>query len=157
MFVAYIKTARAGTDGFVAGMRGVCILTGLAGTLVMPPLERLIGLERAGAWSIWSELACLTPAVLAFFLGAPPFGTPTHASPANSAVLFGGIALSRIGLWSFDLCQLKELQLALDAHPQRNRMMALQIALQNLFDLLRYVVVLLASTPQNFRWTALVS
>ena len=27
---------------------------------------------------------------------------------------------SRIGLWAFDLCQLKELQLALADHPRRN-------------------------------------
>ena len=34
------------------------------------------------------------------------------------------MALSRIGLWSFDLCQLKELQEALNDHPQRNSMCA---------------------------------
>lgn len=33
-----------------------------------------------------------------------------------------GMALSRIGLWSFDLAQLKELQQALDDHPNRNSM-----------------------------------
>jgi iron-regulated transporter 1 len=29
------------------------LITGLIGTLAMPRLEKLIGLERAGAWSIW--------------------------------------------------------------------------------------------------------
>ena len=33
--------------------QGLCILTGMAGTIVMPMLEKRIGLERAGAWSIW--------------------------------------------------------------------------------------------------------
>ena len=32
------------------------------------------------------------------------------------------MALSRIGLWSFDLAQLKELQQASDDHPNRNSM-----------------------------------
>ena len=36
------------------------MITGLVGTLAMPRLERLVGLERAGAWSIWSVLQLLT-------------------------------------------------------------------------------------------------
>lgn len=69
----------------------------------MPRLERLIGLERAGAWSIWFEAVCLTPALIALFYGLGPYGQ--HGKTWNSILLFGGIALSRIGLWSFDLCQ----------------------------------------------------
>lgn len=34
------------------------------------------------------------------------------------------MGLSRIGLWSFDLCQLKELQQALDTHPEKNALCA---------------------------------
>ena len=30
------------------------------------------------------------------------------------------MALSRIGLWSFDLIQVKQLQICLEEHPQRN-------------------------------------
>ena len=143
------------------------MITGLIGTLVMPRLEKLIGLERAGAWSIWFEAVCLTPALVAFFYGLGPYGQ--HGETWNSVLLFGGIALSRIGLWSFDLCQvcasaqhgtdeqLKELQIALADHPNRNRLTALQIALQNLFDLLKYALTLSAATPKAFKWTALVS
>lgn len=93
--------------------------------------------------------------LLSFFVGTGQYG---EKGPAwNSIVLFGGIALSRIGLWSFDLIQLKELQLALDDHPRRNRLTALQISLQNLFDLMKYLVTLLASSPAQFKWTAVVS
>lgn len=53
--------------------------------------------------------------------------------------------------------QLKELQQALDAHPARNRLTALQISLQNTFDLLKYALTLAAATPAQFKWTALVS
>lgn len=52
---------------------------------------------------------------------------------------------------------MKELQLALNDHPNRNRLTALQIALQNLFDLLKYALTLSAATPRAFKWTALVS
>ncbi|ORX37528.1 Ferroporti-1 [Kockovaella imperatae] len=154
-FIAYIKSARGWDDAFIAGMRGLCVLTGLLGTVIMPLLETWLGLERAGAWSIWFEASCLGPVVLAFFIGAPEYGS--KGSFWNSAVLFGGIALSRIGLFSFDLCQLKELQLALDTHPMRNQLTALQSSLANMFDLLKYALTLLIATPDRFRYTALVS
>nr|XP_019003201.1 solute carrier family 40 (iron-regulated transporter), member 1 [Kwoniella mangroviensis CBS 8507]OCF66662.1 solute carrier family 40 (iron-regulated transporter), member 1 [Kwoniella mangroviensis CBS 8507] len=154
-FISYIKAARGWDDTIIASMRGLCLVTGLIGTAVMPILERRIGLERAGAWSIWYEVACLAPVAVSFFIGTGKYGE--HGPAWNSIVLFGGIALSRIGLWSFDLCQLKELQLALDTHPRRNQLTARQISLQNLFDLLKYVLTLSASTPARFKWTALVS
>ncbi len=121
----------------------------------MPILESHLGLERAGAWSIWSEVICLFPTVLSFFFGTGLYGE--HGPAWNSVLLFGGIALSRIGLWSFDLCQLKAFQLALDNHPRRNRMTALQLALQSAFDLLKYALTLAAASPSRFKWTALAS
>ncbi|WVQ93477.1 hypothetical protein IAU59_000551 [Kwoniella sp. CBS 9459] len=133
-FISYIKAARGWDDTIIASMRGLCLVTGLLGTAVMPLLERRVGLERAGAWSIWFEVTCLAPVALAFFYGTGRYGE--HGPLWNSIVLFGGIALSRIGLWSFDLCQ---------------------ISLQNLFDLLKYVLTLIASSPACFKWTALVS
>jgi len=36
-------------------------------------------------------------------------------------------------------------------------MTALQISLQNFFDLSKYAVTLAASSPRQFKWTALVS
>ena len=69
-----------------------------------------------------SEVVCLAPALLAFFYGTGRYGE--HGATWNSILLFGGetfqpshtetlliasvipgIAISRIGLWSFDLCQ----------------------------------------------------
>lgn len=121
----------------------------------------------------------LIPVVLAFFVHAPPLGE--RAVPWNQALLFGGLSLSRIGLWSFDLCQLKELQTTLASHPRKNAMMALQFSLQNILDLLkcvscipqtrslsyqllifspfslRYTMTMILSRPQQFKWAALVS
>ncbi len=89
-----------------------------------------------------------------------------------------GMALSRIWLWAFDLCQLKVLQTTLNNHPRRNslcaisfsnieicllivvrlsRSTALQIALQNVADLLKYVLTIVLSRPLQFRFAALVS
>lgn len=84
---------------------GICVLTGLLGTFIMPRLENMIGLERAGLWSIVFEVTCLAPAVFAFFVGTGTYGM--SGETWNQVLLFGGIALSRVGLWSFDLCQVR--------------------------------------------------
>ncbi|GAA6061409.1 hypothetical protein JCM10212_004467 [Sporobolomyces blumeae] len=152
--LAYLK-AHDYSDAFVAGMRGVGVVTGLIGTVVMPVLENRIGLVRAGSWSVWFEAVTLVPALLAFFVGAPHTGS--RGLPYNSALLFTGMALSRIGLWSFDLCQLKELQQALDNHPRKNTIMALQFSLQNMLDLIKYVVTIIFSRPNEFKWAVLFS
>ncbi|GAA5885225.1 hypothetical protein JCM16303_005963 [Sporobolomyces ruberrimus] len=152
--LAYLK-AHDYSDGFVAGMRGVGVVTGLMGTVLMPLLEKKIGLVRAGSWSIWSEVITLVPAVLAFFVGAPKVGS--KGLPYNSALLFSGMALSRIGLWSFDLCQLKELQEALNDHPRKNTIMALQFSLQNMLDLIKYIVTIIFNKPSEFKWPVIIS
>jgi len=41
------------SDMFLAQMRGLCVITGLLGTLCASRLESLIGSVRAGNWSIW--------------------------------------------------------------------------------------------------------
>jgi iron-regulated transporter 1 len=63
-------------------------LTGLIGTALMPILEGMIGLERAGAWSIGFEVVCLGPVIFAFFHGAGEYGT--HGEVWNTTLLFGG-------------------------------------------------------------------
>ncbi|CEQ41462.1 SPOSA6832_03178, partial [Sporobolomyces salmonicolor] len=177
--LAYLK-AHDYSDAFVAGMRGIGVVTGLMGTIVMPMLEKRIGLVRAGSWSIWFEVISLIPAVLAFFVGAPATGQ--RGLPYNSALLFTGklrsslklapapatldgeggpddsrllgMAVSRIGLWSFDLCQLKELQEALNDHPRRNTM---HFSLQNMLDLVKYIVTIILSRPAQFKWAVVIS
>ncbi|KAI5481701.1 hypothetical protein MNV49_002927 [Pseudohyphozyma bogoriensis] len=143
------------SDSFVAGMRGICVVTGLFGTVLMPWLERRIGVVRTGSWSIISEVLSLIPVLLSFFIGAAPEGK--RSVPWNAAILFTGMALSRIGLWSFDLCQLKELQTVLHDHPRRNSITALQSSLQNVLDLLKYILTMVLSRPSQFKWAAVVS
>lgn len=56
IMLSYLKAQRSFSDAFIAGMRGVCVITGLIGTVVMPFSEKRIGLVRAGAWSLWYVL-----------------------------------------------------------------------------------------------------
>lgn len=101
----------------------------------MPFLEKRVGIIRTGTYSITFELVWLVPVVISFFVDAPPDGI--RGSSANSAILFTGMAISRIGLWSFDLAQVKVLQTTLQDHPRRNSITALQYSLCNIFDLLK--------------------
>jgi iron-regulated transporter 1 len=146
-FIAYLKSETTYSDAFIAGMRGVCVVAGLVGTFVSPFLTKRIGLVRTGSWSLWLELIPLTPVVISFYLGALQMDRPAW----NTAMLFGGMALSRIGLWSFDLAQLAQVQSALATHPRRNALMALQFSLQNLLDLGHYALTLGWSRPAQFR------
>ncbi|KAK0474207.1 iron transporter [Armillaria novae-zelandiae] len=154
-FLSYLKAAGGWNDPFIAGMRAICTVTGLIGTILLPYVERKIGLIRSGAWSIWSEVITLVPTVLALYIGVPKgIG---HGPVYNSTMLFGGMALSRVGLWMFDLAQLQILQEALEHHPRRNTLTALQYSLMNTFDMLKYVLTIILSDPQQFRWAGLVS
>lgn len=72
-FLAWTK-AHHYSDAFVAGMRGIGVVTGLMGTLVMPLLEKKIGLVRAGTWSIlWvGAAASIAESSLTFWLYSVP-------------------------------------------------------------------------------------
>ncbi|KAF8909737.1 polyketide synthase [Gymnopilus junonius] len=153
--ISWLKT-NTYSDALVSGLRGISVLTGLAGTLVMPKLEKRIGLTRAGSWSIWSEVLCLIPVLISFYV--PSSLKQGIKGPIwNQALLFGGMSASRIGLWSFDLCQLKLLQKTLADHPRRNTLSGLQYSLQNILDLLRYVMLIVLSQPSQFKYTATVT
>ncbi|KAF8213978.1 Ferroporti-1 [Mycena galopus ATCC 62051] len=147
--LGYLKTLDF-RDDFLAEMRGLCVITGLIGTLVTVPLENKLGSARAGSWSIWSIVVCLLPVMASFYVFGP-------RNTIGTVLLFGGMALSRIGLWSFDLIQTKQLQDALSTHARRNTLTALQFTMQNVADLLKYVLTMILSRPAQFRWAGLVS
>ncbi|UZJ55405.1 hypothetical protein CBS101457_004725 [Exobasidium rhododendri] len=152
-FIAYLKSETTYSDAFIAGMRGVCVVTGLLGTFLSPYLTSKIGLIRTGSWSLWAELVPLSLTIVSFYRGVERKDRPAW----NTALLFTGLALSRIGLWSFDLAQLAQVQNALSLHPRRNALMGLQFALQNLLDLFHYAMTIIFSKPSSFKIPADIS
>ncbi|KAH7915225.1 iron transporter [Hygrophoropsis aurantiaca] len=157
--LTFLKDARKYTDPFIAGQRAACTAAGLTGTILFPILSRKLGVVRTGSWSIWSEFMCLIPVVASLYFGAPESksNTPEAVPEWNAAMLFGGMALSRIGLWMFDLAQLQILQESLESNPRRNRLTSLQYTLQNVFDMAKYALTMGLASPSNFRWAGLVS
>jgi urea transporter len=88
------------TAGFsalsVSLFRFGAVISELLATCLAPLLMKQIGDIRAGLWSINWQLISLAGAVFAF---ASFQDQPKVAGP----VLTGGIVMSRVGLWSFDL------------------------------------------------------
>ncbi|EPQ31910.1 uncharacterized protein PFL1_00109 [Pseudozyma flocculosa PF-1] len=180
-FIAYLKSETDYSDAFVAGMRAVGVASGLLGTVVMPWMEKRIGLVRTGSYSLWQETLSLVPGVVALFItGAKrPFSSGSAGSSSgtavddgwrryrpqwNTAILFSSLSISRIGLWSFDLAQLALLQTALSSDQvppsvaeRKNALMALQFSLQNVFDLGHYGLTLGWNRPDQFKYAAATS
>ncbi|KAG2177441.1 hypothetical protein INT44_007952 [Umbelopsis vinacea] len=106
--IAYM-VAKQYSDPVISGIRAVCVVgkyiwkTGLAATFISPILTRRLGLIRCGLWSIWSQVFCLLPVVLAFYID-------DGAGITSTVLLFLGMALSRVGLWSFDLAETQIIQ-----------------------------------------------
>lgn len=86
----YIGIARVGSSVFE-----------ISATWVAPYLARKIGVVRAGIWSLAWQMVCLTGALGWYFSGYGGMGMNSIISASGLAV---GVALSRMGLWGFDLC-----------------------------------------------------
>ena len=73
----------------------------LSATWIAPHIMKRIGVIRGGIWSLGWQMACLAVGVSWFFSRSHGGNTDTAASATSLVV---SVALSRIGLWGFDLC-----------------------------------------------------
>lgn len=137
------------TDAFIAGMRGLAVVFGLLGTFLMPVMEKHIGLVRTGSWALGQEFFSLVPTVVALWIGV--------GLPWNTALLFTGMTLSRLGLWTYDLVQLSLLQQQLYGHSNGAFHFAMQQSLLSLFDISHFVLTLVWSRPAQFAKPATIS
>lgn len=75
----------------------------------------------------------------------------------NTLIFFATLSISRLWLYCFDLVQLQGLLVALEHHPRRSEFAAMQVTMENMFDLGKYLVVLVFNKPEQYKWTALIS
>jgi hypothetical protein len=90
------------------------------------------------------EVASLAPVVLVLFATSSGLN-----SSWNVFFFFGAVALSRIGLYSYDLVGLQVLQISLEHHPRRGRFTAMQASLSAMFDLAKFAIVLVLHRPDQ--------
>ena len=134
----------------------------LSATWAAPRLMRKIGVVRGGIWSLSWQMIWLA-AGLAWFYGQ-------HGSAVSSATgLAVTVAVSRIGLWGYDLCAQNIVQnvsvcVSSDcANRQevdgdhRGSFSTVEAAFQNLFEMLSYVMTIVFSRPEQFQWPVVMS
>ncbi len=83
-------------------IRVVSTLFELSATWIAPRLTKRIGVLRTGLWSINWQMTWLTAGIIWFMFFHHRTGT-SLTSPLPAAGLAAAVALSRVGLWGFDL------------------------------------------------------
>lgn len=81
--------------------RTVSTIFELSATWVAPYMMKRIGIVRGGIWSLSWQMLWLAGGVTWLFAGFRGMG-PTSVIPATGLAV--GVALSRVGLWCYDLC-----------------------------------------------------
>ncbi|KAM6574094.1 hypothetical protein CsatA_022421 [Cannabis sativa] len=144
-----------GIAAFEIGIgRGVSAVIGIGATIVYPLLQSHISTLRTALWSIWSQWVCLLVCVGSILW--TKYGNNNSNNISSWYMLMGGVALSRLGLWSFDL---SVIQLMQDGVAERDRCVVggVQNSLQSIMDLMGYVMGILISNPQDFWKLTLIS
>ncbi|KAM7196260.1 Ferroporti-1 [Naviculisporaceae sp. PSN 640] len=127
----------------------------LSATWVAPLLVRRIGDIRGGIWSLSWQIVWLTGGVVWLF--APSFAPGLELSnliPATGLVV--GVALSRVGLWGYDLCAQNIIQEEVEPS-YRGTFSAVETSFQNFFELISYITTIIFWRPDQFQWPVIIS
>ncbi|KAB5533434.1 Ferroporti-1 [Coniochaeta sp. 2T2.1] len=136
-------------------IRFVSTLFELSATFVAPLLIRRIGVVRSAMWSLSWQMGWLALGAGLFFADAG--GEGEGMGEVGRAVgLVVGVAVSRVGLWSYDLCAQGIVQDEVEAD-HRGSFSTVEAAFQNLFELASYVTTIIFSRPDQFRWPVAIS
>lgn len=160
------------TSLHVGVARTVSTIFELSATWIAPRLAKRIGIIRGGIWSLCWQMVWLAGGVIWFFADASGKGTNDVVSATGLAV---AVALSRIGLWGYDLCAqniiqdvsdelvLADSSVALTPRTQeveseyRGTFSTVEVSFQNLFELLSYASTIIFSRPDQFQWPVVIS
>lgn len=135
-----------GIPAYIIGIaRGISAAIGIAATFLYPVMESQISTLRTGLWSIWFQWTCLVVCVASIWI-------PSKLGAAYT--LMGGVAVSRLGLWMFDLSVIQQMQ---DHVPETDRCVVggVQNSLQSVLDLTTYLMGIIISNPQDF-WELII-
>lgn len=137
-----------GIPAYVIGMgRGISAIIGILATFLYPFMEPRISTLRTGLWSIWSQWTCLLLCVGSIWV---------KNKTTSAYLLMAGVAVSRLGLWVFDLSVIQQMQ---DLVPESDRAVVggVQNSIQSFWDLMTYIMGLIISNPKDFWMLILVS
>lgn len=139
------------TSTHVSLMRLIAVILELSATCAAPLLMNKIGAVRSGLWFINEQLISIMLAI-SFFAATT---SQTHLKLAGLA-LVAGVALSRLGLWGFDLCVQYLVQEDAPA-ATRGSFSAIEMSLQNVFELLSFATTMIFYRPEDFKYPVYIS
>lgn len=139
------------TSTHVSIMRLVAVILELSATCAAPLCIKKVGAVRSGLWFINEQLVSIMLAI-SFFAATT---SQTHLKVAGLA-LVAGVALSRLGLWGFDLCVQYLVQ---EDAPEATRgsFSAIEMSLQNFFELLSFATTMIFYRPEDFKYPVYIS
>ncbi|XP_076934072.1 solute carrier family 40 member 2-like [Bidens hawaiensis] len=146
-----LMTARLEWGGMPAYIirtgRGISAIIGISATFLYPFMETRISTIRTGLWSTWSQWTCLLVCVVSIWV---------KNNTTSAYMLMAGVAMSRLGLWMFDLAVIQQMQ---DQVPESDRAVVggVQNPIQSFWDLMTYIMGLFISNPQDFWKLVLIS
>ncbi|KAI5058958.1 hypothetical protein GOP47_0025277 [Adiantum capillus-veneris] len=130
-----------GVPSSILGLvRGLSALVGICATLAYPKIQGRIQTIRTGLRSIVMQWSFLSLCVVSNWLSS---------ITASSALLMGGVAVSRFGLWMFDLAVLQLMQESTPEH-ERGIVGGVQNSVQSFLEMLSFVAGMLISKPKDF-------
>ncbi|KAH1776549.1 hypothetical protein KXV95_005688 [Aspergillus fumigatus] len=152
----------------VSCMRIGAVLAELSGTWAAPFIMGRIGPIRSGLWFLNWQLGCLATAAVAFALY-------DSNSRLVAVSLILGVALSRIGLWGFDLSVQFLVQEVITFSPEgcyqrllmsinkgveedtRGRFSSTEMGVQNVFEMLSFATTVVFPLPEQFKYPVFIS
>ncbi|KAF4200185.1 hypothetical protein CNMCM8927_003821 [Aspergillus lentulus] len=133
----------------VSCMRIGAVVAELSGTWAAPFIMGRIGPIRSGLWFLNWQLGCLATTAVAFALY-------DSLSRLVAVSLILGVALSRIGLWGFDLSVQFLVQEGVE-EDARGRFSSTEMGVQNVFEMLSFATTIVFPLPEQFRYPVFIS
>ncbi|KAI0382232.1 hypothetical protein F5Y04DRAFT_253290 [Hypomontagnella monticulosa] len=135
-------------------IRAVSTIFELSATWIAPRLMKRVGILRTGLWSINWQMIWLAAALSWFFYYYSHGYPSTSLAPAIGLAV--AVALSRVGLWGFDLSAQNIVQDEVQ-DDRRGIFSTVETSFQNLFDLLAWSLTIIWSNPADFQWPVITS
>ncbi|KAJ5869671.1 hypothetical protein N7455_004612 [Penicillium solitum] len=133
----------------VSCMRIGAVAAEISGTWTAPMIMNRIGPIRSGLWFLNWQFVCVAGAAVAFVAW-------DSSSRLVAGTLIAGVALSRVGLWGFDLSVQFLVQENIQEHA-RARFSATEMALQNVFEMLSFASTIAFPLPAQFGYPVMIS
>ena len=136
---AYLVT-RGMSFASIGVWSGIASATGMFGTAFYARSIRITSVENTGMWSLSLQFFCLTFSFASSFVANPA---------VSSALLIGGVIVSRIGRWVFEVALVQLMQTYVPAEV-RGTVGGVHSALYSFSALLAFVLGLVFPDPNQF-------